>query len=62
MMERRVPDSYLERLWRKVRGKGRTRRDERDERERREKREMEKGEGEIDVGFGQKWEDDGVIR
>ena len=58
MVEERRPDSLIERGWRKITGKGKTRREERERKERkeleREKKRVEKGE--------RNGEDDGVIR
>ena len=58
MVEERRPDSFIERGWRKVTGKGRTAKEERERKERkgleREKKRLKKGE--------RNSEDDGVIR
>ena len=58
MVEERRPDSFIERGWRKITGKGRTAKEERERRERkeleREKKRLKKGERD--------GEDDGVIR
>ncbi len=69
MMEDRKPDSYVERAWRKVMGKGRTKREERERREEKERRRREReGKGElegaveVDGRNGGEESDDGVIR
>lgn len=67
-MDSRLPDSHLERLWRKVRGKKPTRKEEREAREEKERRklgagmDLNQGAEEINVGFDRKRGDDGVIR
>ena len=67
-MERRKPDSYLERGWRKLRGLAPTVAEERERRERKEKeKEKEEGREEVPIGEGKggkdgKTEEDGVIR
>ncbi len=58
MVDERRPDSLIERGWRKITGKGKTRREEKERKERRElareKKRLEKGE--------RNGEDDGIIR
>lgn len=69
-IEDRVPDSYLERAYRKVMGKGKTKKEERERREEKERRKTEKlerdgvGLGTADVcgQIGRGNEDDGAIR
>lgn len=58
MVEERRPDSFIERGWRKIMGKGMTRREER---ERKERRELERERKRLEKGE-RNGEDDGVIR
>jgi len=67
-----VPDSHLERAWRKLRGKKKTKIEEREAREEKKRMKMasmtkgpegeEQGTPEIYVGFRNGKGDDGVIR
>ena len=70
MIERRQPDSFIERAWRKLSGKKKTKAEEKEAREAKERNKVEAQEGKgAEVGTGEAYggviankQDDGVIR